>query len=160
VHAGSVFSQLVIGGTLNTAGAITLTDAATLHVRFGNLYGNTGLHATGNVLLEPAGTPGPQSGPGLEVVADPSFALARLGQSFPIVSVDAGFTLTGQFQGMPEGFLIVDPLSPHSGFTIHYNVDGGDGSANDVVLRAVPEPGAMGLVVMSLVGTLLRRRRR
>jgi hypothetical protein len=77
-------------------------------------------------------------------------------QQLTIVSLDAGATLTGQFEGLPDGARI------HSfnayDYIIHYNVDGGDGSANDVTLTLVPEPASLALLALAATALLTRRR--
>ena len=46
-------------------------------------------------------------------------------------------------------------------FSVTYNANGGDGTANDVVLTttAVPEPASAGLLGLAAGGLLVRRRR-
>jgi hypothetical protein len=78
------------------------------------------------------------------------------GQQLTIVSLDAGATLTGQFDGLPDGATIKSFQSYD--YIIHYNVDGGDGSANDVTLTLVPEPGACLCLAVGALGLLRRRR--
>jgi hypothetical protein len=80
----------------------------------------------------------------------------RFGQQLTIVSLDAGAALSGTFAGLPDGASIRG-----SGYdmVIHYNVDGGDGSANDVTLTFVPEPGASFFLAIGLIGLMRRPRR-
>lgn len=97
----------------------------------------------------------------LSAASDPA-----LGTKYAIVLNDANHTLAGTFAGLPDGALLVAPNAGNGGspvgFTVKYNVDGGDGSANDVVLTVAPapEPAVIGLLGVGAFGVFGRRRRR
>ena len=137
-------------GTLTITGDTASLDTLSIRTRFSDgpqAYGR--LHATGDLsLVNAEGAPTRLS----------AFPEGEYLQQLTIVSLDAGATLTGQFEGLPDGAHIRS-LFGTAEFIIHYNVDGGDGSANDIVLTVVPEPATPALL-LGATALLLRPRKR
>jgi hypothetical protein len=132
---------------LTVEGNLTLADGLVLSP------GTDGkMHVTGNLLLDnPLGVA--TSGPLLSITGN----LAPLhGQSLPLVVLDTGHTLTGRFEALEDGTQFNSALG--GGYIIHYNVDSGDGSANDIVLTFVPEPTAIASLGFAIAIAFLRRR--
>jgi len=96
----------------------------------------------------------------LNAASDPA-----AGTKYAILLNDANHALSGNFAGLLDGASLaaINTGTGNSvGFSINYNVDGGDGSANDVVLTVsgVPEPTTIGALGLIGAGMLAKRRRR
>lgn len=73
-------------------------------------------------------------------------------------SIPVGGLLFYQGQLLADGSIFTDSAGQQ--FMIDYNAPGDpNGSGNDILLSTTPEPGAMGLLLASVTGLLLRRRR-
>ena len=88
----------------------------------------------------------------LSVVLGAGFAPAP-GQQFTLIDDRFIGPITGTFRDLPEGARFFE-----GGYEFAITYAGDDG--NDVVLTAVPEPGAAGAVAGMLAAWLLRRARR
>ncbi|MEI8195136.1 MAG: PEP-CTERM sorting domain-containing protein [Phycisphaerae bacterium] len=83
---------------------------------------------------------------------------ATAGDYFVIVSSTRA--ISGTFAGLPDGAVV--GTFGGTPFAIHYNVDanGGLTPGTNIVLAAVPEPAALGLLGLGAMGLLGRRRKR
>ena len=75
-----------------------------------------------------------------------------MGSTFTIINNDLSDLITGMFKDLPDGAVFSED---GQSFTITYH--GGDG--NDVVVTAVPEPQTWILLIATLIGLFMTRRR-
>lgn len=135
-------------GTLTVGGPLTLGSGSTLDIELTGITSDEVI-ADGLVGL---------SGSTLTITLAPGYTPA-VGTTFTIIDNESDFGTAGPFSNDSGGYLTD---SEGDLFSVNYGaIEDGDGQANDVTVTfvaPVPEPTAVGLLSLSALGLLRRRR--